>query len=207
MSRTWDTRDSCELWTHQSKLIFWVRRARRLLDHFSGVYPRYTWCACSIPLGGTFCKSKIKFGKYLGYLPLPRVIFKIPWGWGQRWASTHASWSAGRRWSNTRHSIKRIKYRNFSNNRRQKSRPIHRPISIGAEPHFYGSNFSLSMKKNWDLYLDFSKFVSFVKNFLHVILFLGVGDIPEEIWSITTISNRCPPLPPTPTLPAPPCPP
>jgi hypothetical protein len=35
------------------------------------------------------------------------------------------------------------------------------------------------MKKNGDLYLDFSKFVNFVKNFLHVILFLGVGDIPE----------------------------
>ncbi len=42
---------------------------------------------------------------------------------------------------------------------------------------------------------------NFVKNFLHVcslILFLGVRNIPEEIWSI---SKRCPPLPrPTPSF-------
>jgi hypothetical protein len=44
--------------------------------------------------------------------------------------------------------------------------------------------FRFQWKKNRDLYLDFSKFVNFVKNFLHVIQFLGVGDIPEEIWSI-----------------------
>ncbi len=70
----------------------------------------------------------------------------------------------------------------FSNNRRQKSRPIHRSISIGAEPHFQGSNFLLSMENNLDLNLNLSKFVNFVKNFLHV------------IWSISTISNGCPPL-------------
>jgi hypothetical protein len=61
--------------------------------------------------------------------------------------------------------------------------------------------FHFQWKKNWDLYLDFWKFVNFVKNFLHVILFLGLGDIPEEIWSISTISKGCPPL--TPPLPAP----
>ncbi len=41
--------------------------------------------------------------------------------------------------------------------------------------------FHFQWKKNQDLYFDFSKFVNFVENFLHVILFLGVGDIPEEI--------------------------
>jgi hypothetical protein len=56
------------------------------------------------------------------------------------------------------------------------------------------------MKKNQDLYLDFSKFVDFVE-ISSVILFLGGGNIPEEIWSISTNSNRCPPLPPP--LPAP----
>ncbi len=49
--------------------------------------------------------------------------------------------------------------------------------------------FHFQWKKNRDLYLDFSKFVNFVKNLLHVILFLGVGDIPEEIWLLSTISN------------------
>jgi hypothetical protein len=49
--------------------------------------------------------------------------------------------------------------------------------------------FTFNEKKNRDLYLDFLKFVTFVKNFLHVILFLGVEDIPEEIWSISTISS------------------
>jgi hypothetical protein len=44
--------------------------------------------------------------------------------------------------------------------------------------------------------------LNFVKNFLHVILFLGVGNIPEEIWSI---SKGCPPLPQP--LPCPPPPP
>jgi hypothetical protein len=64
--------------------------------------------------------------------------------------------------------------------------------------------FHFQCKKNQDLYLDFSKFVNFVKNFLHVILFLGVGDIPEEIWSISTISKGCLPLTPTPPRPPPP---
>ena len=58
------------------------------------------------------------------------------WSSRQRWVSTQASPSTGRRWSNTRHLIERIKYRIFSNNRRQKSRPLHRPISIVADPAF-----------------------------------------------------------------------
>jgi hypothetical protein len=55
-------------------------------------------------------------------------------------------------------------------------------IAVEGKTHFLVHNFN------------------FVKNFLHVcslFLFLGVGNVPEEIWSIKlSISKGSPPLPP-----------
>ncbi len=60
-------------------------------------------------------------------------------------------------------------------------------------------------KKNRDLYPIFQNFINFVKNFLHVILFLGMGDIPEEICGLAQLATNV--LPSPPPLPAPPPPP
>ncbi len=43
---------------------------------------------------------------------------------------------------------KGVKERTFSKNRRQRSCPLLRSLSIVDDPDFWGTNFSLSMKKN-----------------------------------------------------------
>ncbi len=102
---------------------------------------------------------------------------------------------------------KRVKYRIFSKNRRQRMCSLPRSVTnqISKDQIFH-----FQWKKNWDLNLNFFILYiifNFVKNCLHVcslILFLGLGNIPEEIWSI---SKGCLPLPSPPPLPRPPPPP
>ncbi len=71
--------------------------------------------------------------------------------------------------------LKRVKDRTFSKNRRQRSCPLPRSLSIVDDTDFQGSNFSLSMKKHCTLYLDFSKGLNEVSNTV-----VSLGGFPQS---------------------------
>ncbi len=121
----------------------------------------------------------------------------------QRWASTQASRTNARHRSSTRHSIERSEISYFFEKLKAKIVASTAIVFDRWRTRFLGIKFFTFNEKKIETYTSIFRILyiifNFVKNCLHVcslILFLGMGNIPEEIWSI---SKGCPPLSPAPS--------